>query len=74
MTEAEDKLHEKSYLGDGAYVQIGSFIGEVLITAEDGFNILQRVALDESGTLNLLSWLQDRGWKIRFGKVVNDPG
>lgn len=71
MTEDDDRLHCKAYLGDGAYVQIGSYMGEVLITAEDGVNILQRVALDEECTLHLIEWLQERGWKIRLG--ANEP-
>ncbi len=59
---------DKSYLGDGAYVQVGQFQGEVVLTAEDGIRITNRVVMDESGTLKLIEWLQEHGWKIRLGR------
>ena len=58
-------MHDKSYLGDGAYVQVGQFAGEVVLTTEGFEN--NRVVLDEPGTLNLLNWLIRQGWRIRLG-------
>lgn len=64
-------MTDKSYLGDGAYVQVGAFAGEVVITAEAGRDVRQQIHLDEQGTLKLIEWLQQHGWKIRLGR--NDP-
>ncbi len=61
----------KSYLGDGAYVQVGQFAGEVVLTTENGRFVGNTVILDEQGTLKLIEWLQQRGWKIRLGR--NEP-
>ena len=62
----------KAYLGDGAYVRVGSFAGEVVLTTEDGRFENNRVVLDETGTLRLIEWLQQRGWKIRLGRSEED--
>lgn len=62
-TERQDK----SYLGDGAYVQVGSFGGEVVLTTENGQFVGNTVVLDEQGTLNLLNWLMRQGWRIKLG-------
>lgn len=62
-----DISSDKSYLGDGAFVQIGSFQGEVVLTTEDGVAVQNRVVLDEQGVLNLFRWLIVHEWKITIG-------
>ncbi len=62
-------VSSKCYLGDGAYVQVGSWNGEVIITTENGEQITNRVHLDEQCTLNLLTWLKDHG---RAGGAARD--
>ena len=54
-----DGYPNKSYLGDGAYVQQGSFKGEVVLTTEDGISVQNRVVLAETEIANLLRWLVD---------------
>lgn len=51
----------KAYLGDGAYVQQGSFHGEVVLTTEFGISEQNRVVLEEFAIANLLAWLCNYG-------------
>ncbi len=51
---------KKIYLGDGAFVQIGSFRGEVVLTTEDGVNVQNRVVLGPDEIRALLLWLGER--------------
>lgn len=55
---------DKSYLGDGAYIQLGSFHGEVLITTEDGVSVQNTVVLDESGLRSLVAYVQEHGIQV----------
>lgn len=59
---APDGYPNKSYLGDGAYVQQGSFLGEVVLTTEDGISVQNRVVLAETEIANLLQWLVRTGY------------
>jgi hypothetical protein len=47
MSEAEFNYPYKSYLGDGVYVQVGSYHGELVLTAEDGVSVNHRIVLSE---------------------------
>lgn len=58
---------DKAYLGDGVYVEVGRFAGEVWLTTENGVEVTNTVILDEMVTLKLIEWLQCHGWKIRLG-------
>ena len=55
-----EEIHKKMYLGDGAYVQIGSFRGEVILTTEDGISAQNRVVLGPDEIRLLLRWLGER--------------
>ena len=57
MTDIDTK---KIHLGDGAYVQIGSFRGEVVFTTEDGISDQNRVVLGPDEIRLLLLWLGER--------------
>lgn len=50
---------KKAYLGDGAYVQHGSYQGEVVLTTENGISVQNRVVLSGLELVSLLSWLID---------------
>lgn len=60
MSKTED-LTKKSYLGDGAYVQLGSFATEVVLTTEDGISVQNRVVLGPHEINALLEWLKHQG-------------
>ena len=47
----------KSYLGDGAYVQIG--IEEVVLTTENGVSVLNRIALGPTEIDALIRYLKE---------------
>ncbi len=51
---------KKSYLGDGAFVQIGSFHGEIVLTTEDGISVQNRVVLGPMELKLLIRWLGER--------------
>ncbi len=59
MSETED-LTKKSYLGDGAYVQLGSYATEVVLTTEDGVSETNRVVLGPYEIDALLRWLKEQ--------------
>lgn len=48
----------KVYLGDGAYVDVGSYRGEVVITTEDGISVQNQVVLGPNEVLALLHFLK----------------
>jgi len=50
----------KSYLGDGAYVDAGRYPGEVVITAEDGVRATDTVVLGVEEIRRLIEWLEDQ--------------
>ena len=50
----------KAYLGDGAYVDMGNFSTEVVLTTEDGISVQNRVVLGPHEIDALLRWLKDR--------------
>lgn len=49
---------DKSYLGDGAYVQRGSYASEVVLTTEDGVSAQNTVVLGPMEVRALLEWLR----------------
>lgn len=51
---------KKHYLGDGAYVQIGSYYGEVALTTEDGVSVQNRVVLGPGEMKRLQEWVTER--------------
>lgn len=51
----------KTYLGDGAYVEHGSFRGEVVLTTDNGIMETNRVVLDPGGIAVLIRWLKEQG-------------
>lgn len=51
----------KDYLGDGAYVQMGGYMTEVVLTTEDGVSVQNRIVLSNSEIANLLRWLIQSG-------------
>jgi len=52
----------KTYLGDGAYVDMGSYHGEIVLTTEDGERELNRVVLGVNEWRVLQRWAMDRGF------------
>lgn len=57
MTAPEGYPH-KDYLGDGAYIQQGDYLGEVVLTTEDGISVQNRVVLGPMEIAALKRWLQ----------------
>lgn len=37
----------KAYLGDGVYIQEGSYRGEFILTTEDGISVQNTIVLDD---------------------------
>ena len=58
MNEEDYDRSYKTYLGDGAYVQQGSYIGEVILTTEDGISVQNRIVLGSTEIHVLLHWLE----------------
>lgn len=63
MTENAAMTH-KTYLGDGAFVELGSFRGEIILTTEDGIRTTNRVVLGPTETAALLLWLKERNDEV----------
>lgn len=61
MSKTDLPAPEKSYLGDGAFVQLGSFATEVVLTTEDGVSEQNRVVLGPHEINALLEWLKRQG-------------
>jgi len=55
-----DDLTKKAYLGDGAFVQLGSYASEVVLTTEDGISVQNRVVLGPHEIAVLVRWLRER--------------
>ena len=55
----------KTYLGDGAFVYVGCYESEVVLTTEDGIRETNRVVLGPGEVAVLLRWLNHREerWK-----------
>lgn len=51
---------KKTYLGDGAYVQIGSYYGEVELTTENGVSAQNRIVLGPYELKRLEDWIKER--------------
>lgn len=54
-----ETINCKTYLGDGAYVAIGSYKGEVVLTTENGISVQNTVVLGPSEIDGLQRWLED---------------
>ncbi len=52
---------DKSYLGDGAYVQLGSYQGEIVLTTENGISAQNTVVLGPHELLALIVYLKQNG-------------
>jgi len=50
----------KSYLGDGAYIKLGAFHGEIVITTEDGVSVQNTVTLGPREILELQRYLKEK--------------
>ena len=62
LTEDDRKLAE--YLGDGAYIRRGAYLGEVIIFASDGISRTNTVHLDPQMIENLEAWLKvNKNWR-----------
>ena len=48
----------KNYLGDGVYVQEGSFQGEVVLTTSNGIQDTNTIVLEPAVLRNLQEWLK----------------
>jgi len=55
----------KEYLGDGAYVDVGSFWGEVVLTTENGISVQNRVVLGPREIQKLREWLKKLAGEAR---------
>ncbi len=55
----------KTYLGDGAFVDVGNYASEVILTTEDGQSVQNRVVLGPTEVSVLLRWFNHREarWK-----------
>lgn len=59
MSKPEDHS-QKTYLGDGAFVQLGNFATEVVLTTEDGVSETNSVVLGAHEIDTLIRWLKER--------------
>lgn len=59
----------KAYLGDGAYVQEGSFRGEVVLTTEDGISVQNQVVLGPTEIRALLEWMRSNSYTDNRGML-----
>lgn len=54
---------KKDYLGDGVYITPGNYMGEIVLTSENGISVLDRIILGphELAALNryLARWLAE---------------
>lgn len=53
-----EPINFKTYLGDGVYVDIGSYKGEVVLTTENGISVQNTVVLGPSEIDALQRWLE----------------
>lgn len=53
-----DGYPNKDYLGDGAYIRQGDFLGEVVLTTEDGISEQNRIVLGPGEIAALKRWLE----------------
>lgn len=54
----------KSYLGDGAYVEPGSYAGEVVLTASDGIRTTNVIVLDPHALTELFEYV--KVWRMEL--------
>ena len=54
--EFEHPTNRKTYLGDGAYVEIGSYRGEVILTTSDGLTTQNTIVLGPTELAALDHW------------------
>lgn len=53
-----------TYLGDGAYVKEGSYMGEFILYTSNGVEVTDTVVLGPGEVLNLVEYLKSKGFKI----------
>lgn len=66
MPDRADEIHTplpKTYIGDSVYVDHGSFIGEIVLTTENGMpsDPSNRIVLEPHTLNSLLEWLKRQG-------------
>jgi len=60
----------KDYLGNGVYVDVGSYPGDVILTTEDGVDVQNTIYLDPSILAALDRWRA----RIRIAAAQREPG
>jgi hypothetical protein len=60
----------KQYLGDGAYVEDGSYIGELILTTSNGVTETNRVVIDEHGLKMLNRFAAEQ--KVRVAQQTTE--
>jgi len=51
-------LPPKTHLGDGAYISPGRFLGEIILTTEDGITAQNTIYLGPGEIGSLLAWIE----------------
>lgn len=49
---------KKEYVGDGVYVEVGNFIGQIVVTTEDGISVQNTIYLESSMVDFLVNYLK----------------
>lgn len=49
MNRPIEQHPDKQYLGDGAFVMPGSYLGEIVLTTDNGIEETNRIHLDRQG-------------------------
>ncbi len=59
-SEVDRDPRRKAYLGDGVYLQEGSFRGELVLTTENGISVQNRVVLEDHVIGLIQAWIEAR--------------
>lgn len=57
----------KAYLGDGVYVDFDERLCQLILTVEDGVNVLNKIYLEPSVFANLLTYRENLKAKLAKG-------
>lgn len=52
-------MKQKTYLGDGVYLELSEF-GDLVLTTENGIATTNRIVLDQYAYENLTSWVTNK--------------
>lgn len=62
-----DYMPSKIYLGDSVYAQVGSYLGEIILTTENGYpdDPRNRIAISDTELNALIAFREavDKGWE-----------